>query len=352
MPTFIKTGYWEKAVKNYKGWLNLEDIVFNVIPSQEGNAGKFLTTDGSTLSWASVLSSNIYTADGILAADRTVTFNNKKLIFRNDESIISNYTFSVGVPTGTSAAAGPASLVYEGQFQMNASNFGASPNITRVWGRNQTGSPMTLRTTQVIADITSESTGITSIINSTFSARRGSTLDTSSTAVFLMSGIQSIVGSPYTGSALTNSPIVTTTQTALEGTATNNTGTVTNAYILRSTSFTAANSNCKNTVISNYYGLSVEATVGLNGGSWTATITNYYGVFLATPAIRTNGSIVNRWGLYAPDAAMTHHFNGKLLIGTATAGTSNVRISGLPTSSAGLVSGELWNNAGVVNIVP
>jgi hypothetical protein len=26
MPTFIKTGYWESAVKSYKGWLNLNDL--------------------------------------------------------------------------------------------------------------------------------------------------------------------------------------------------------------------------------------------------------------------------------------------------------------------------------------
>lgn len=27
MPTFIKTGYWESAVKSYKGWLNLEELI-------------------------------------------------------------------------------------------------------------------------------------------------------------------------------------------------------------------------------------------------------------------------------------------------------------------------------------
>lgn len=29
MPTFIKTGYWEKIQKGYKGWLNLEDLIEN-----------------------------------------------------------------------------------------------------------------------------------------------------------------------------------------------------------------------------------------------------------------------------------------------------------------------------------
>jgi hypothetical protein len=27
MPTFIKTGYWEKLQKGYKGWLNLDDLI-------------------------------------------------------------------------------------------------------------------------------------------------------------------------------------------------------------------------------------------------------------------------------------------------------------------------------------
>ena len=352
MPTFVKTGYWESAVKSYKGWLNLEEIIFNTLPSQAGNAGKFLRTDGSTLSWVAILNPNIYTENGTLTGTRVVTLDNKQLVFRNNESILPNYTFTVGVPTGISASAGPASLVYEGQFQMNATNFGASPSITRVWGRNQSGSPCTLRGNQIIADITAESTGITSMILNTFSARRGSPLDTSAIPSFRMSALEAAVGVPYIGAALTTSPIVTTEQVAVWASVTNNTGTVTNAYALRSFSFTAANNNCLNTLITNHYGVSIEASVGLNGGSWTASITNYYGVFIAAPAVRTNGTITNRWGIYAPDAAMNHYFNGKLLIGTTTFGISNVRISGLPTSSAGLVSGELWNDAGTVKIIP
>jgi len=27
MPTFIKTGFWEKSAKGFKGWLNLEDVL-------------------------------------------------------------------------------------------------------------------------------------------------------------------------------------------------------------------------------------------------------------------------------------------------------------------------------------
>ena len=43
--------------------------------------------------------------------------------------------------------------------------------------------------------------------------------------------------------------------------------------------------------------------------------------------------------------------NGHILIGTATDGGSILRISGLPTSSTGLSSGDVWNDGGVLKIV-
>jgi hypothetical protein len=93
----------------------------------------------------------------------------------------------------------------------------------------------------------------------------------------------------------------------------------------------------------------------------TGTGVGNYTSFLANPTLTalTATSIYKafqwtnntQWGLYGSGTA-DNYLAGKLLIGTATAGASKVRISGLPTSSAGLVSGELWNNAGVVNIIP
>jgi hypothetical protein len=35
-----------------------------------------------------------------------------------------------------------------------------------------------------------------------------------------------------------------------------------------------------------------------------------------------------------------------------TVKSNTINVKTLPTSSAGLVSGDLWNNAGVVNIIP
>jgi hypothetical protein len=43
---------------------------------------------------------------------------------------------------------------------------------------------------------------------------------------------------------------------------------------------------------------------------------------------------------------------GNLLIGTSTNGSSKLRIVGLPTSSVGLSSGDVYSNAGILTIVP
>jgi hypothetical protein len=43
---------------------------------------------------------------------------------------------------------------------------------------------------------------------------------------------------------------------------------------------------------------------------------------------------------------------GYLLIGTTTNGASKLRIVGLPTSAAGLSSGDIYSNLGILTIVP
>jgi len=53
MPTFIKAGYWERAVKGYKGWLNLDDVITSVASKQQSGAlqvtGVTLLSTGWTL---------------------------------------------------------------------------------------------------------------------------------------------------------------------------------------------------------------------------------------------------------------------------------------------------------------
>jgi hypothetical protein len=45
-------------------------------------------------------------------------------------------------------------------------------------------------------------------------------------------------------------------------------------------------------------------------------------------------------------------FAGKVIIGsTNTVGSSPLNVKGLPTSSAGLSSGDVWNDGGTLKIV-
>jgi hypothetical protein len=86
MPHYIKTGYWDLKARAPKEWLDLENlIVTSALPSQTGNAGKFLTTDGSNASWATIPPDvNIYTTDGSLTGNRTVTMGSYSLSFTKD----------------------------------------------------------------------------------------------------------------------------------------------------------------------------------------------------------------------------------------------------------------------------
>jgi hypothetical protein len=49
-------------------------------------------------------------------------------------------------------------------------------------------------------------------------------------------------------------------------------------------------------------------------------------------------------------ARMTITSSGNVLIGTSTSGASKLRIVGLPTSAAGLSSGDVWNDSGTLKI--
>jgi hypothetical protein len=70
LPTTVKQGNWDDAY-----------TFTSSFPSQTGNNGKYLTTDGSTLSWGTVSTANIYNSDGTLTGNRTVTMGSNNLLF-------------------------------------------------------------------------------------------------------------------------------------------------------------------------------------------------------------------------------------------------------------------------------
>ena len=77
------------------------------------------------------------------------------------------------------------------------------------------------------------------------------------------------------------------------------------------------------------------------------------GIVIATDtSVATGGTskIVFQTGGFSVTPQMTLTAAGRLLLGTTTEGTSILRIVGLPTSSAGLAAGEVWNNLGILSI--
>jgi len=63
MATFIKTGFWEKARKGYKEWLNLDELIQSLAPPAPEPAYKvyvaIVTQSGSTNPVATVLENTI-----------------------------------------------------------------------------------------------------------------------------------------------------------------------------------------------------------------------------------------------------------------------------------------------------
>jgi len=77
MPTFIKTGYWDKKAKAPEGWLDLNLFVQTLIPP----------TPPPTPS------TNIYNSDGTLTGNRIVQGNNNNLTFQdtNEFNVFTEY---------------------------------------------------------------------------------------------------------------------------------------------------------------------------------------------------------------------------------------------------------------------
>jgi len=131
MPTFIKTGYWEKVQKGYKGWLNLDDLIgssigtgtTNFIPKYVGpnTLGNSNISATSSLIISTFTSSTSYvgqsgnTRFGFAGNTATLiftqglpfaigTFSNHPLVFgtNNTENVRIFLDGNVGIGTGDS----------------------------------------------------------------------------------------------------------------------------------------------------------------------------------------------------------------------------------------------------------
>jgi len=282
MPTFIKTGYWESAVKSYKGWLNLEDIVSNSLPPQAGNAGKFLRTDGSTLSWVAILNPNIYTENGTLTGNRTVTMGAFTLSFEKDIIVNGhrigrgNGNVSTSIAIGQLAATSTTTASQSVFIGYSAGNLVTTANANVLIG-----------------------------------AYAGRVIDTG--------GANTIIGQV-------------------------------SGYTLTSGTY--------NTLIGRQSGNGL--TTGIHNVVVTVIGSQVSGL---TPTLSNNIIIADGQG----NQRLVFNSSGQGVVGSSAyptfvsgiqfdivgkARATSLNLSALPTSSAGLSSGDLWNNAGVVNIVP
>jgi hypothetical protein len=293
---------------------------FPAIPTTSGTSG----SSGS--SGISSVDTNIYNSDGTLTGNRIITLDSKQLVYRDSSANLTNYTYSVGVPTGVPSSSWPSSVIYEGQYLISSTS-SAEPFNTRLWGRNQSASIKQLWVNQVYADITGESTGAPYIYNQTFNTRRGSQLDTS-TASGWMEGLRNIIGHVYAGAQSTTTQINTSSLVAYRNSVLNYVGNITNVYGVLNDLLQSTAASTQNSTITNYYGFYTSANVGTASGP-TASISNYYGLYLNTPTVGATGTITNRWGVYAPDTAMSHYFAGKVGINTSSIGSNSLLSVGL-----------------------
>jgi hypothetical protein len=80
MPTFIKTGFWEKVAKGYKGWLNLDDLIHS-IANTSSSSSSFPTAQKETEVFNNV------TLAGVSIPAESIIYSNY-LLFPNLTSII------------------------------------------------------------------------------------------------------------------------------------------------------------------------------------------------------------------------------------------------------------------------
>jgi hypothetical protein len=112
------------VTSDVNGLFSVDTTIYQpALPSQSGNAGKFLTTNGSVLSWAVNDSSNIYTSDGTLTANRTLSQLNYGLSFTSTK--LAGTTFSVThnqTQTNSSDASDAAMLITYNHNAISATN--------------------------------------------------------------------------------------------------------------------------------------------------------------------------------------------------------------------------------------
>jgi hypothetical protein len=238
---------------------------------------------------------NIYNANGTLTSNRTVSSGGYSLIFNPQTTYITTLTASTG---------GSSYSVLGSNTLSFASGFSSS-NIGNVYSAN---GAINLQTFAGSADFAQANlaSAMISVNSIDFSAVGATITMTQASGIRAMTGHQS--------------------QIQYQGT---NSGTITHAAVSQNLGFYRPSAATGILTITNAYSLLINDL-------------NDYG---------TGFTLTNRWGIYQNGASDNNYFKGKVIIGsTDTVGVSPLNVKNLPTSSAGLATGDIWNNGGVLNI--
>jgi hypothetical protein len=283
--------------------------------------------NSTTVAWGGIGSSaaTIYTDNGTLLADRIVTGNGFTLTL-NPNTNLAGSLFGNTLRTRNN---------FSSSYTQNGTVF-ANTDLT--FDGTTSGQNNTLFMGQ--QQITNTGTGSTIVYGQAFdveqhlraqssSARlsaqnyilqyRGYPTDISTNSLNQITGWYIINGHRVNG---TTTNIVTGTVRGWFNILSNWGGTINNATGVGTFGdFGSSTGTVQNSVTTNYYAFESRSTIGTSQAGRSHTVTNYYGLFLNTPTVNANGSITNRWGVYAPDVAMKHYLNGTVLIGSATDST-------------------------------
>ena len=121
--------------------------------------------------------------------------------------------------------------------------------------------------------------------------------------------------------------IVTGTATGGSFVISNASGTMTDAYGVKSNLFSSPFIASLASTITNYYAFNSSGTIGASSGN-SGLVSNYY-AFYATPlTVNATGTVTNRWGAYIADSSMINYFAGNVLIGTTTNNGDKLQVSG------------------------
>jgi hypothetical protein len=99
-------------------------------------------------------------------------------------------------------------------------------------------------------------------------------------------------------------------------------------------------------------GVDIFTLVGNAGGAANPVVGTWYGLRIRAPSFANGGTITTEWGISQESTTAKNQFLGKTGIGAAPTTTSSLHLGGVPTSAAGLASGDVWcDTTGGLNIL-